>query len=199
MWRLAVLLCVIFLAGCPTTGQDTTCYPTHGFSNFTNYTFNPSYVAPQFGVEVDDPKGEIDILQLDGTLANVEQCMQQFVDQPLTAEESKASDCVGQVDTKVHSCLQIKLASDWHLSACTQEQVFSCNVGNQRCNEKGQTPTEQCPCSCRAIVQDNRKIILTPNLKLLPANLDTLMTGCLSPWSGRLAKCASPENIPAVP
>lgn len=189
---------LVLFSGCPSTGENISCYPSHQFSSFTQYSFRGTYSTPRYGIEVDDPQRQLDIPQLEGTLSNVEACMQQFVTVPLTEVELKEADCVGAVVPEVRSCLQIQTAPDWQLSACTGEQVFPCAVGNQRCFEKEQIPTEQCPCSCRAIVQDNQTIIVTPNLRLLPANLVTLMTGCLNPWGGRLGQCASTSTIPPL-
>lgn len=166
---------------------------------FTNYTVHETLRTPN-GTILDDPKSELNPSQIDSTLATVSRCVAEIAQTGFTDEEYVKGECSGTlIQPEIYACLNIKVAPDWTMSCAGTDQVFPCNVGNARCEQKGLTPTAECPCRCRAQIQPNSTIIVTPNLKLLPAYFTTLMTGCLSPWVGRLAKCASPDNVAAVP
>lgn len=159
---------------------QTPCYPESGLSNFT------SYEAPA-GVDPDSKP----------VLDAVVRCLEPLNQDWLTPEESAMAECLGPRKIEVRACLRIGVVPDWYESKCSGEQVFSCEVGPQRCLEKGQVLTPECPCSCRAQVQDNTTVWTTPNRKLLAAYITTLLTGCLSPWTTRLAPCSNirPENL----
>lgn len=176
-------------------------YPSHNFGNFTHYKVNATTKTPKYGIGVDDPKGELDLVKLDATLTNIENCMAKFATEPLTKEESVASECYGGVDLKVHPPMIVKVAPDWKLQTEKSkftgefEQLFSCDVGEQRCIEKGLTPDPAHPCSCRAEIQDQTTIITVPKMTVFPAMVVTIMTGCLNPWKGRLNACVHPNNV----
>lgn len=190
---------VMSALGC---SAGSTGYPSHNFSNFTNYDVAVTAYTPQYGIGVDDPKNELDLIKLDKTLSNIEQCMQQFVSEPLTEAEFSEGECFGGQDFSVHDPLIIKVAPDWTLEDQPNqftgqlEQTFLCDVGPDRCVEKGLTPTAEHPCNkCRAIVQNQTTVVTVPRMTVMPANVITVMTGCLDPWHGRLATCASPNNV----
>lgn len=168
------------------------CYINYGFRNYTNYIISPTSYT-NAGIQIDDPEHQLDLQKIDYIVNSVTQCVKEATTNR-TAEELAENECISTaVDAEVKQCLVIKVSPDWHVSSCTGEQIFSCDVGNLRCEQKGQTATNQCPCSCRATIQDSNTIIVTPNLKLLPAHIITMQTGCLNPWSGRLLKCATPQ------
>lgn len=185
-----LILGTLLLVSCQSGTYDT-CYLNYGFRNYTNYKIQVTG-STELGILVDDPLNQLDLQKIDSIIQEVVQCTKDATFNR-TPEELAANECfTDKTDISVKSCLTIKTAPDWHISSCTGEQVFSCNVGNTRCQEKGQN-NPGCICSCRAAIQDSDVIVTTPNLKLLPAYLVTVLTGCLSPWSGRLAECSRPR------
>lgn len=126
-------------------------------------------------------------------LHHVEACLRPLRDHWLSDEEAAAAECFGRAAAvlELRSCLRVDIAPDWYTSACTGEEVFPCKTGPERCLEKGETPTQQCPCRCRGQIQGGTTIWITPNKKLLSASAVTLLTGCLSPWTPSLAPCSN--------
>lgn len=153
------------------------CYPETRLANFTSYT-----------EPVNAPTADI-LAQLE----EVEACLAPLKTKWLSDEENAQAECIGRSGAalELRSCLRVAVAPDWHLNCSGTEQVFTCSVGPQRCLEKGQYPTPECPCSCRAQIQDQTTIWVTPNKKLLSAYAVTLLTGCLSPWTPTLAPCSN--------
>lgn len=152
--------------------------------------FTQTATTPTLHVAVDDPHNELDLALVDEKLQRTLSCIQNIAQTGFTDEEFTKGECwTRQIDTDFRECLEIKVAPDWTYNCSGTEQVFPCNIGDQRCLEKGQTPTPECPCRCRGVIQDNM-IVVTPNLRLLNATFTTMLTGCLSPWVGRLAECS---------
>lgn len=167
MKRLALILA---LASC---GKP--CYET-GYGNYTSY-----------------PEPDTSIPEAQAVIDRVLACLEPLKTTWLSPEEAAEAQCYGTPDIRQKSCLRVAIPPDWRVSACSGEQVFPCQVPDASCLQKGQTPTAQCPCMCRAMIQDDTTVWTTPNLKLLPAYLTTLLTGCRNPWTPTLAKCASPS------
>lgn len=126
-------------------------------------------------------------------LRQVEVCLAPLKTQWLSPEEEIEAECWGHnaAALEIRSCLRVAVVPDWTLSCDGTEQVFSCRIGPQRCIEKGQMPTAECPCRCRATIQDQTTIWITPNKRLLSAYTVTMLTGCLSPWTPTLAPCSN--------
>lgn len=196
----ALLLLPLLGVGCLSVDAPR-CYPSYIPANYTSYEVSPDSVTPG-GVQLDDPDHQLDPVQIDATVKSVVECLQVLESEPMTKEERAASNCFAPSVLEARSCLTIKVAPDWHVSSCTnsfsntKEQVFACSVGDASCQEKGLTPTDECPCSCRAVIQDDTTIIVTPNLKLLPGNLVYLLVGCDHIWNiPRISKCADPSQV----
>lgn len=167
MKPLLVILCLFSCRAPP-------CYPESNLSNFTDFPEpGPTSLADQ-----DFAK-------------QVAACLAPLNDAWLSGTEAREAECLGPRRIEVRECLRVAEVRDWHWSCDGNEQVFTCSVGPQRCLEKGQVPTPDCPCSCRAQIQDNTTVWTTPNRKLLAAYLVTLFTGCLSPWTPTLAPCSN--------
>ena len=188
------------------------CYGNPNLSNYTSYTAVPNRTTPVLGIQVDDPRGEIDLAQVDQTVINVVKCLQLIADTPMNQQELQENYCTQPADISLKSCLKLRVA-DWHTSTCDQKtitpnsQIFPCTVPVTSCEEKGESPTPQCPCECRGVPQDENwnvsgvstqsgnLIVLTPNLELLPQVLTMYMTGCARPFSTRVAACTNPTMI----
>ncbi len=178
----------IVLSGCGVT------YPDSNRPNYTSYAFHHTYTT-NLGIQVDDPKHELDVGSLDKTIVNVENCLAEI--KPLTDDEKVTYLCYG--DNPVYSIkyeLNVQVPDDWYISDCSGKEVFPCTVPDASCEAKGLTPTNSCPCSCRAMIQDNTTIITAPNLELFPAQLVQLLTGCAQIWhGGRLQRCGEPDMV----
>jgi hypothetical protein len=176
-------LALLLIAGC-----NKPCYP---YFNATDYTdFPVTAIKTDTGLLVDDPNSELDLDRVNRKITAVAECTKRV---QLTYDQQVVSQCQAVSTGKVEACLVVKAAPQWRISPCTNEQVFSCDVPFASCAAKGQKLNPDCPCSCRAIIQDNGVIITTPNLKIFPAQLTTLLTGCYNPWVGPLAECANPS------
>lgn len=174
MMKLASLILFIGVACQPP------CYPEIHYSNFTNYP------TPAEGLTPEDAD----------LLSRVAACLAPLRQHWLSSEEAQAAECLPRENAvlEVRSCLRVAVAPDWSYGSCGgMEQVFPCQIGPERCLEKGLHPTLACPCMCRAQIQDETTIWITPNRKLLAAYAVTMLTGCLSPWTSTLAPCS---NLP---
>lgn len=157
------------------------CYPETEFPNYTAY--------PQGG-ETSSSDAEI--------LARVSECLSPLRTKWLTPAESDEALCYGSPTLEVRSCVHVSVAPDWYVSQYSGEEIFPCDVPGASCAAKGQPLDAGFACSCRAMIQDNTTIWVTPNRKLLPAYAVTLLTGCMNPWTvPSLVKCASPEMVVA--
>jgi hypothetical protein len=168
----------LFLLSCNTRPP---CYEEANYPNYTQYN--------------ELPIGGLDQALVDSTTQNVVNCLAPLKEHWLSDEEASEAQCYGGHALEIRSCLQVRLAPDWYVSKCSGEQLFPCNVPFASCALKGQVPTEGCWCHCRAMIQDNTTIIVTPNLRLYPAYLTTLLTGCNYPWTKSLAKCSDNSMI----
>lgn len=167
---------VALLTSCTGVPQ---CYPETDFPNYTAYP-TPGETTPSDTA----------------TLHRVAECLEPLKYKWLTPEESKAAQCYGSPTLEVRDCAQVAVAPDWYVSEYSGEEIFPCDVPQASCAAKGQTANASFPCSCRAIIQDNGVVWVTPNRKLLPAYAVTLLTGCMNPWVvPELAKCASPDMV----
>lgn len=193
MTRFPIL--ALLVSGC---GQVPQCYSPVQF-NFTRYSVTVTAITAA-GLQVDDPRSELDQAQLDSVVGETTACVAR-VWPTLTTEQRAEAQCYGSASPDAAACLTYTVPPDWRVSECTGEQVFPCSVPFASCAAKGQTPG-QCPCSCRAMLQAaspggaaTDALVTAPNLKLLPANLVTALTGCNQPWVGPLAECATARVV----
>ena len=186
MKRLVLLGVVTIGAAC----RPAPCYPEASYSDFTAYQ-TPDYPpAPEYRA----------------VLEKVVACLEPLKEHWLSPEEFTAAECVNPHPTiELRSCIKVGVPPDWYVSGITGEEVFPCSIGPQRCIEKGLCPpgatAAECPCHCRAQIQDETTIWTAPNGKLLAAYAITLLTSCLSPWTPSLAPCANirPDSTSSIP
>lgn len=177
-------LALVLLTGCP---PSYPCYPNAHRPNYTSYQTTVTYRTPG-GISVDDAKLQLDPALVDDIAADVLGCLEAAA--PLDANESAMAMCGRAPVYEIRSCLVLKVPDNWYTSNCTGSQLFPCNVPNQSCLNKGLTPTNSCPCACRASIQDEAVIVTAPNLELLPGKMVELFTGCSQIWRiQRLAMC----------
>lgn len=146
---------VILLIGC----QTAPCYQ-NSYLNVTEYDVRANDITPD-GIDVDNSGYEVDLNEIDRIVNEFE-------------------ECYGIV---YKSCLTIKVAPDWYVSPCSGQQLFPCDIDEALCEQKGLTPNEECPCNCRAIIQDENTIIITPDLLLLQGELARMVSGINNPWA----------------
>lgn len=166
------------------------CYGFSGMLNTTSYDYSHINRYTDAGIAVEDPRHELDLDRVDYITLDVIKCLNEMG--PLTDAELTAAQC-GRIPfhAEIRSCFVVKVPQDWYVSSCTGNQLFPCNVPDQSCFEKGQTPTKECPCACRAEIQDDTALITAPNLALYSAKVVELMTGCAYPWgTPKLDYCA---------
>lgn len=180
----------VLVAGC----GSPPCYPTSARYNVTGYARSPGRSSPGYGFAVDDPGAELDLQSVDHTVANVIECVQE-VWPTMTPEERQRARCTGTPAIEARSCLVVQVPPDWYVSPVTGNQIFPCDVGDAPCLAKGQVPTAANPCSCRAIIQDQSRVLTAPNLELFPARLTELLTGCDDIWQTPLKACGHPTMV----
>jgi hypothetical protein len=171
-----LLSLMLFITGCQQ------CYPAFT-SNYTSYTVTTIRTNTKYDYGIDDPNNELNDTVVESIISKTVDCLKQV---HLTAAELGQAECFGDKDISIHGCLTIKVAPNWMYSCRDPHtEVFPCNVPNASCTVKGLTPTPSCPCSCRAIIQDNATIVTVPDLStgVFSAQLGTLLTGCTNVWA----------------
>jgi hypothetical protein len=167
------------------------CYDPN-YPDMTNGGFKFTGKTPM-GIEVDDPNHELDMDRVDAITKDVVACVKNIADHGyISNQEAIDAQCYGVWEPEIKSCLKVRVP-EWSVSKCSGEQLFSCNVPDASCLQKGSVPTAECPCRCRAMIEHGAIVLTTPNLKLYPAYLVTMITGCGSPWTPTLAPCANPR------
>lgn len=179
-WRRQSLLGLVSV-----TLSCAPCYDSDQ-PNYTNYTIE-AHERSKMAYGIDDPLHQLDRQRLDSIMAATLSCVKRVW--PLSPDESSRSECMGSPVLEIRSCLTIKAAPDWIISPCTGNEEFG-HAPDASCEAKGETPTAECPCRFRAIIQDNCSIVTAPNMEILSGQFVTLLTGCVNAWVGPLAECA---------
>lgn len=194
LWA-ALLLAACATPSNPVSGLGNTYWGTGETIGWvTTYPVAISRRTPA-GVAIDDPGGQLDDAAIDRAFATVSACLAKGPRQ-LTVSETGAftgMNCHRHlVPTGVdRGSLVVKVAPDWIQG--NPEQLFTCSIDDRGCRAKGLKPsTPDNPCMCRHAVQWRDVLVVTPNLKLLPAAIVEAVTTCENPWAGVLARCAAP-------
>lgn len=159
-----ILLCLVLLTTCVTPP----CYHNN-YLNITDYQVHVDSITPH-GIKVDSSGEEVDLREIDRQVDALEECLETSIQR---------------------TCLRIKVAPDWYISECSGQQLFPCDINDQVCLDKGLTEEdlEICPCNCRATIQDENTIIVTPDLRLLRGELARMITGINNPWIPEISPC----------
>lgn len=188
----AVAACTMLRGGPPSYWQ--------GMPSNTNYRLNPDgWRTTMTGIRLYDPKGEVDDIDVAAVVSRVETCTA-IMDVP-TRDQLVAGGCPVGVPWYSQGwrpdLFDVVIAPDWSRSHCTGKQLFPCGVSKADCDQakKDKGLTGDCPCACRGTVQENKHVIVTPNLELLPGMLFSLITGCTRPWMPPFAKCTAPPEL----
>lgn len=154
MWNLFLIL-LLLLSSC----HNNDCY-LNNYSNITNYKVKITRHTPN-GIALDDPGNLLDDEEIDRVVNEVEECLGRGVKK---------------------NCLIIKIPKDFYISPCSGKLLFPCNINKQICIDKGLEVSEECPCHCRSIIQDENYIITTPDLENFKGELVRMITGINNPW-----------------
>jgi hypothetical protein len=108
-------------------------------------------------------------------------------DDEIDRQTEELEACVGMT---IERCFIVMVPPDWYVSECTGTELFPCDIGPASCLAKGITPEELaiCPCNCRGAIQDDRYILVTPELILYKAQVIRMVMG-EEQWGGPLAHC----------
>lgn len=148
------------------------------------------------GIAMDDPRGELADAIVDDAFAAVEACLaskprtMSVGDTAMTYGMNCSTDRIPAVINR--AVLVVKVAPDWHVSACTGEQLFPCTVDESGCLAKPELNGITCPCQCRHAIQEHAHVytlVVTPKANLLRAAIVEAVTGCANPWAGLLQDC----------
>jgi len=174
---LCGLIFVFCLLGCgPPPNQDC---PPNFFQNLTSYTVNPTYVTKS-GISVDSSY-PIDLDDLDRRLGLIRACIRAKMAQEL----DPSWQCLGYRAIPPLSCLTIKVVEPY--PSCSEWQLLPVPAPDQLCIDKGLTPTPECKCMWRNLVQDDWVIITPPALYLWEAA--SSLTGCRNIWKSNFVEC----------
>lgn len=149
------------------------CDPEPCFNNrfygYTDYSINITHRTPGLNLRVDfsGQESELDV---------------DFILKGLDKRTTELLNCLHREDQDL-SCLKIKIPANWYVSECTGAQLFPCDITDWSCGMKGIEPTENCPCACRAAIQDHDNIITAPNLELYKGELAKMLTDYWNPWA----------------
>lgn len=163
LWYFRGCIIILMLTSC----EEGPCFKNR-FYGYTDYSINTTHRTPILRVRVDF-SGQEKSLDAD------------FILRELDIQTAEVLSCLGR-EYQDLSCLRIKIPANWYISPCTGEQLFPCDIPPWSCGMKGITPTDECPCACRAIIQYHDNIITTPNLKLYKGELVKLLTDYWNPW-----------------
>ncbi len=178
---LFVLASLFVFQGCAGSSDDP--FPKDKSPNVTQFDFKPNRQSFTYGIPVDDKQFLLEMDALDTMFAQTIQCLSAIGEVSLTD--------LARLPTE----FGVLVPTTFYVSPCTGEEVFECFVAPESCSAKGYEPSSVCPCRCRSVIQDHRIIVTTPNMKVLPGKLVTLITGVENPWAdAKLAHCANIEN-----
>lgn len=161
-----VLAAGILVLSCASKHTNLQCYDNR-YMNITSYEVEPSVVT-ESGIWVDPSGYQVDLIELDRQVDDFEEC---------------------SGFTVKRNCLTVKIASDWYVSPCSGQQVFPCRINPRVCTDKDIEITEECPCRCRAMIQDENTIVTTPNLYLFRGELARMVLGINNPWVDGISHC----------
>jgi hypothetical protein len=180
--HLGVTLVLLSIA-CPSPPHE---YANRHYQDVTHYKVAVTHRTAG-GVSVSDG---LDDARVDALTDQVELCLANL-EEPSAAAKVAWSCLPGFFGRKIdRASFNVFLAPDWTTSDDGLWQTFPCTVDPALCEAKGQHPTPERPCACRAIVQSNFSIIVTPDLRLYASELVRLVSGCGMVWLGSLEACA---------
>lgn len=163
-----MLLCVsLMLISCFPT-QD--CYLNNHYKNITHCQINITDYTDQ-GIAIDMSGFNINLKEIDRRIDAIEQCF---------------SEVSGYEEKIKRECLTIKVVVPI-LSQCSDQQMVPVKAPDEFCNNKGITPTKECPCLWRTAIQDNTTIVTPPVMYLW--EIGRIHFGNNNIWESEYAKC----------
>jgi hypothetical protein len=199
--RCILLAALLLFTACEP--EEECCYEDSHLANITFYSVKANRHTPN-GIGLDDPLNPehvLDAAEIDRKMDAFEACLNKnFLNNPYVVEENGhclRTNFEDGISIKRH-CLTIKVPDDLYKSKCSDEWLFPCDVDDQYCLAKGIVPTEECPCSCRATVQDNNNLITNHVLNVLWGELARVVTTCNNPWVvPQIQGCLSDSSLKA--
>lgn len=191
-----LLLVAALVAGCAAGAAGSYWTPMG-----SNTAYKPAvWRTTPGGVRLSDPKHEVADALVDDLVDHVEACLMRMGEP--TLEQKRAGGCYAATPWSARavrrSDFDVVIAPDWYVSSCTGAQVFPCLVTAADCEQarRDKPELQKCsgPCACRGTVQENRHVVVAPNLELLPGTLFTLVTGCVNPWAAPFSACTAPPR-----
>ncbi len=189
--RKTILAVALGLAGL-CCDDDKVCYESNNYQSVTSYDVVPDTYTPKgIGIDnSDNPGWQLDPAEIDFMVDSLEECLNaNFAANPVIPDYV-ASPSVANCYRKDFSegvnierdCLTVKVPDDLYSSPCTGKLLFMCDVDPQLCADKGFSPNPDCPCSCRATIQDSNCIITEPTLEVFKGELARMVTSCNNVW-----------------
>lgn len=171
-------------------GPQGNCY--HGnYLNITNYKVSIDEYTPK-GIGIDQPNNpehKLDPNEIDWLVDHLESCLNEnFAKNPVISEEQAKNAWCMQKEfynpiTIKRECISVKVPDDLYHSQCSEQWLFPCNIDQQLCKDKGLNPGGNCPCHCRAMVQDDNVVITNHMLNVFLAETARIVTSCNNTWA----------------
>lgn len=207
MWfgRIMALLVIGAVVALLTCMPDVSPYWLHSYADEFVGQYHYSVVPAGHtaeGISVDPSGQAVDYDDIDLQTDQVEACLRAtFGDPPrIPSEQARLSQCDNPTFPLPlrRQDLVVKTPADWLTAPCPDvngiyEQTLPTPAPEVLCQQKvvtGQEPP--CPqghCVWRAGIEENRYIIVTPDLYLYKDPLIRLVTGCNNPWAGAISSC----------
>lgn len=176
----------------PWIGGCDICYGGYGY-DYTHYTYKKTDTT-QKGIAVDASMVQtVNLARIDERVDKIEACLRPLLRQysHLTEDQRKAWGCWPR-DYKdeplKRNCFAIKLVPP--VQGCMGWDMLPDRAPDQGCIDKGLTPTVECPCRWREVIQGD-SLIVTTSTRMPLWDLVSIVTGCAGPgaWNSPFAKC----------
>lgn len=159
---------------------------TYTYRTNTDYSINVTDTTPN-GIDVDTTGQDIDLERIDRIFNYVYDCIRNsFPDMIITGDVLEQGYCQNSEIIKENvckRCMIIKIPDNWIMSKDGKEQMLQDEAPAQGCIDKGLCEDyNDCPCHWRALVNQDNKIVVTPNLRLLNDALLRYITSCWYVW-----------------
>jgi len=193
-----LLAIAVLAAGCrnaPASCPDRPLLPYQVGYDHDHYDIRPTTRTAD-GIALDASGLRINPARVDRLFREVETCLSNAFGVPSRIDDATFTSAGCVVRTfplpLIRSCIVVKIAGDWRLSADGRYQTLAVEaIGVHEC--KGHADI----CYYRTMNQGPFELVTTPSMWLLKDWIVRVSTGCADPWGApKLAACAAPTTGP---
>lgn len=187
IFKIVLCLLAIILNGC-----CDECYGGYVYG-YTSYRYNRTDRTAS-GIGVDASRAKIvDLAKLDARVDAIEACLRPLLRQyaHITDEQRIAWGCWPEnyADEPIkRGCFTVTLVDP--VQGCLGFDLLPDRAPDASCTSKGLTPTDECPCRFREVIQGSASIITT-STRMPLWDLVSIVTGCAGSgvWTSPFAAC----------